>query len=418
MKILVISFYFPPYNSIASVRVGKIAKYLEKFGHEIKVISAQKGPLLCNLDIEIPIKNVTYTQWRKLAPDNLKTNFREMVAGSNRLYHFTRQCWRVLKSAIYFPDEFIGWTPYAIKAAKEIVNIWKPDIIFVSVSPYSSLFVASRISAEFKIPWIADFRDLWTDNPCYPFGGLRKMIERKIEKKVLSQAAGLCTVSEPLAQKLRLKFKGPVEIICNGFDPKDYDLFVGSTHGSKEVKLNIVYIGTIYDDYQDPSPLFSALKRFDKSDIKVSFYGTLSPRLRSLVKKMGVEERVEFKDPVPYIQSLNIQKNADILLFLLWINTEEKGMYTGKLFEYLGSGRPILGVGPDSDVAADLIKERNLGIILNSSDDIYWQLKRWLEEKEQKGSIPSLPVQSRHGFSREEQAKRLEKFMLKISSSL
>ena len=411
MKILIISYYFPPYPSIASLRAGKMAKYLEKFGHEIRVITVKNDPSSYPLDVEIPLKNVIYTKWFRLAPDNLQANVRGAVAASNRMYNFTRKCWRVLKSAVYFPDEFIGWLPYLSKAANELISTWKPDIIFVSGAPFSSFLAVSKVAKKFNIPWIADFRDLWTENPCYPFGGIRKIIEKNIEKKILSQAAGLSTVSDPLAQKLKLQFKCPVEVICNGFDPKDYDLFVPLADTNKEVTLNIVYIGTIYDDYQDPSALFSVLKRFDKNDIRVSFYGTRSPRLRNLVKRMSVEEMVVFKEPVAYIQSLNIQKNADILLFLLWNDTQEKGMYTGKLFEYLGSGRTILGVGPDSDVAAQLIKGRDLGVILDSAESIYLQLKRWVDEKKARGALASLPAESRRGFSREEQARRLESFM-------
>ena len=414
MRILIISFYFPPYNSVASIRVGKMAKYLKKFGHEIKVISAQNDKNLFHLDLEIPAEDVTYTPWIKVSPEGFNTNIREMVSGSNGLYNFARQCWRYFKSFVYFPDIFIGWIPYVKKAAETKLGDWKPDIILVSAAPYSSLFAASRIASKLKVPWVVDFRDLWTDNHCYPFGGIRKLIEGKIENKLLAKAAGLVTVSDPLAEKLRLRFKGPVETICNGFDPDDYSLYEGPSNKSDSKALNIVYMGTIYDDFQDPSPLFLALKKFDKGEVQVSFYGTLSFRLRSLVKKMQVEDRVVFHETIAYIQSLNVQKNADILLLLLWTDIKEQGVFTGKFFEYLGAGRPILAVGPDSGVAAQLINDRKLGVILNSSEAVYPQLKAWLDQKKKKGYVDSIPLQSRQGFSREDQARKLEKFILRI----
>jgi glycosyltransferase involved in cell wall biosynthesis len=414
MKILIISFYFPPHNAIASLRVGKIAKYLFKFGHEVKVISAKKDFGLQDLPTEIPAQDVVHTRWQKVAPERLDTGVQAVAAGADGLYKFLRACWRGVKSVIYFPDVWIGWIPYVFKAADELFRTWKPDIILVSGAPFSSLFAASRISKKYGIPWVADLRDLWTDNQCYPYGRIRKNIEARFERKVLATASGIVTVSEPLAEKIRLKFNGPMEIVCNAFDPSDYDLFKAVTVLPQSVKLRIAYIGTIYPDFHDPASLFAALKRFGENDIKVSFYGTQSPRLDTLVKKMGLEDRVELCDRVPYFESLYIQKNADVLLFFLWTDTAEKGVYTGKFFEYIGAGRPILGVGPDTDVAAALIKERGLGVILKDPENIYLQLKKWLDEKDEKGSIPFLSKDAGRGFSREEQTRKLEKFMLGI----
>lgn len=414
MRILIFSFCFPPYNNIASVRAGKTAKYLARFGHEVKVIAAQDGPGLRNLRLEIPDKNVTYTQWFKFIPAGVSAGSLNFFGSSKHLYNAMRWCWRVFCNAVYFPDAYAGWIPYATGSAKKILRTWRADIIYISAAPFSSLIMASYVAAKFKIPWIADLRDLWTDNHYRSFSGIHRIIERKIESMVLSSANGLTTVSEPLAQKLRARFHNPVEVVYNGYDLDDYGPSIPRGGSSRDEKLRIVYTGTICEGFQDPSPLFLTLTKFNKNEVKVMFYGEYRPFFRSMVKRMGIEDRVEINSLVPYRESLSIQKNADILLYLVWTDTDEKGVYAGKFFEYIGARRPIMGIGPDSGVAADLIKKMNLGVILNSCDDIYRQLKCWLDEKKRNGFISTLPMISCDGFSREEQAVKLERFMLEI----
>jgi glycosyltransferase involved in cell wall biosynthesis len=395
--------------------VGKIAKYLTRFGHDVKVISAQDGPGLRNLELEVPENNVIYTKWFKFVPERLSAGTLDFFGNSRRLYGITRKCWRAFCNAVYFPDAYAGWIPYAVGSANKTLRTWKPDIIYVSALPYSSLIMVSYIAAKFKVPWMADLRDLWTDNHCHAFSGVHRYIERKIENRVLSSANGITTVSEPLAQKLRSRFPGPVEVVCNGYDVDDYGPFTSSGGYPKDERIRIVYTGTICDGFQDPSPLFLALKNFTKNKVKAVFYGAYRPYFHSLVKRMGIEDKVEIKGLVSYKESLCIQRNADILLYLLWTDTKEKGVYAGKFFEYIGARRPILGVGPNSGVAADLIKERGLGVILNSRDDIYEQLNQWLEEKKRTGFIPYLPMKPRDELSREDQTRKLEKFMQKIA---
>lgn len=397
------------------MRVGKMAKYLHQFGHEVKVISSDAKVRCSDLSLEISSENVVYTKYFKISPERLRDNIRDVVVSSYGLYKFFHKCWRILISLFYFPDAFIGWIPYAIQSIRKILLAgWKPDIVIVSASPYSSLLIGSYVSKKFKIPWVADMRDLWTDNQCYPYGRFRKWLEERIERKVFSAVSGFVTVSEPLAEKIKSKFNAPVEVVTNGFDPSDYNLQSDpAVKSSCQRVLEIIYIGSMYDGFQDPELLFSALKRFSNEEVVVSFYGTESPRSRHLVRKMEIEDKVVFYERVSYLKSLNIQKNADILLFLLWTDIQEKGVYTGKIFEYLGARRTILGIGPDSGVAADLIKERNLGVILNSVEDIYLQIKKWIEEKKVKGFIPSLPYESSCGFSREEQTRKLEQFIKK-----
>ena len=383
MRILIISYYFPPYNSIAAVRVGKTAKYLTKFGHEVRVITAADQGWPEDLACEILRQNVYYTKWINLQKPlelifggrgelSRESTRRSNESGFKRFLKST--IYPIYKAVLYFPDPLVGWLPYALKESRRLIEKWKPDIIIASAPPFTSHLIARRLSRKYKIPWIAELRDLWTDNQCYKHPRWRKFMESKMEHRILSSTIGLVTVSEPLGEVLSRKFKQPVSIILSGYDPDDYATENNSTSNSRI--LQIVYTGNIYIGKQDPSLLFEALLLMGNSanNISILFYGRQFGDVRELVKKFNIEHLVRINGQIPYRQSLATQRSADILLLLLWNNPKEKGVYTGKLFEYIGAGRPILAIGNHDNVAAELLRSRRLGVAMQNPSQIAAQL--------------------------------------------
>jgi hypothetical protein len=120
---------------------------------------------------------------------------------------------------------------------------------------------------------------------------------------------------------------------------------------------------------------------------------------------------VEVRAPIPYKESLKAQREADVLLLLLWTDPRERGVYTGKLFEYIGARRPILAVGSLDCVAAELIMDRQAGVVMNDPGEIAAQLRLWIQMKDEAKAIPDVSEESMVGISREEQVGVLEKFL-------
>jgi len=423
VRILIISYFFPPFNIIGAVRVGKIAKYLDKLGHEVKVISAKNQPLQESLPLEISEEKVIYTKWISINKP-LKKVFRDIdsiVYSPSRKSEkkFAPNFWekmiKIYRTLFYFPDCQIGWYPFARKAAKEVVRGWKPDLIYSSAPPFTSLIVAYSVAQKHNIPWVAELRDLWVDNAYYENRYLkcRKVVEAKLESRVLSTATGLVTVSEPLAHMLKTKYRKPVAVILNGFDPED---FPPSITKNKDDLLRIVYTGSIYSNRQDPTPIFQALKNLGPlaNKIRVIFYGEKLGIIRKLAAQFGLINSVETNPPVPYREALKIQREADVLLLLLWNDLKEKGVYTGKLFEYIGARRPILAIGPADNVAAKLIQERKAGIVLREPEEIERRLYCWLLEKQYNRTISDLSEEVTLGLSREEQVQKLNEFLRRV----
>lgn len=416
MRLLFISFAFPPFNSIGGLRVGKTVKYLNKFGHDVRVLTARDQPFLLSLPVETLAENIIYSKWlnvRKPVEIGLREgsvvtrNERAQLGFRLSLRQFLSSQYR---SIAYFPDTAVGWIPWALADASRLIESWKPELIIASAPPPTSLVVAHRLSRKFGIPWIADMRDLWVDHQYYEQPGWRKAIEERVERRVLSSASGFVTVSEPLAETLRVKYQKPTAIVLNGYDPDDYP---STDHVVRDNDLRIVYTGVIYAGKQDPSPLFRALHELGpiSKRIKISFYGSYLSSVRELANRHGISDMIEVHDPVPYLDSLKLQAEADILLLLLWNDQNYRGVYTGKLFEYVGSRRPILAVGATENVAADLVRERGAGLVTNDTSVIAGQLLKWIKEKDAKGAIPSLPETVSAGISREEQTRLLENYL-------
>jgi glycosyltransferase involved in cell wall biosynthesis len=416
MRLLVVSYAFPPFNSIGGVRVGKTAKYLLRHGHDVRVLTSRDQPFPATLPLEVPEQNVIYSRYLNVRkPIEGALGERAHAAVSNKPDHSEGALKQLLgflvRTFVYFPDANIGWLPYATRDLSKLIGSWKPELILASSPPPTGLLVAHHVAKKYKVPWVADLRDLWVDHQYYNQPHGRQLIEEKLERHVFSSATAFVTVSEPLADTLRRKYGKPTAVVLNGFDPADYPRAPLTISGNDELK--ILYTGVIYRGRQDPSPLFKALKLLgdDARKIKVVFYGSFLGGVLDLAARHGVEHLVEVNSPVPYRESLRMQTEADLLLLLLWTDKDERGVYTGKLFEYVGARRPILALGGEDNVAADFIQERSAGTVLADPGRIAAHLLQCLQQKRSTGSVPAPPERAAVGVTREDQVEVLENFL-------
>jgi len=467
---------FPPYNNIGGVRTGKMAKYLFRAGHDLRVITVRNQSKPVALPLEVPFACVTYARWLNLTLESEPTARPGLGNAANNLTRGLRALdeavvayaarslehpdpprhrdgmpespgarrgpagggpasppigagggpgtgsprrqpagpRRLLNALAGFPDPLLGWYPFARSAALRIAKDWRPDVILASSPGPTALMVAHSIARRLRLPWVAEFRDLWMDHPALDWPAWRRRLGESLERRTLMTATALVTVSEPWAELLRRKFGKEVAVVTNGFDPEDFPS--SPDVPSRAGNVRVVHTGVLDGVTRDPSPMLAAVSRLGTlaPKVRVAFYGpadTLSLAGR-LARRYGVEANVELIPSVPYRESLKAQTEADALLMLLWNAPEVRGWHSGKLLEYIGARRPILAVGPACDVGAELIRARRLGVVLDDPARIAEQLKEWIGIKSQGGSIPAPPAGAAAGFTREEQARRLEKVLL------
>lgn len=407
MQILFISFSFPPTNSIGSIRSGKTAKYLIELGNDLDVICHQS----LNRDQSAPLE-IEKSKCHRVTTKS----FDEFISSDYYTYPKLKKVQFRIEIALrhknYFyllPDSSWSWYNRAINIADDLIDQKMPDLIFSTALPISSHFIARKLSKKYKIPWVAEYRDLWSGDHGQGISYWSSLLKRSIEKWLLKPVKGVVTVSEPLADYFKSSYDLRTTVVYNGYD------FKKKSDVSNEIdtsSLRIVYTGNFYRGY-DPSMLFEAISQLKKQgkNIKVQFYTAQKDLLQIFINKYELNELIEVHGLVPYQKSIEIQHKADILLFLSYQDEvyRGKGILSGKVFEYLATGRPILSIGADSEHL--LIKEKIMKHP-NNFNDLLKTLHDWLREKEQNGFLQLLDEEEkRKRYSRLNQTKKLNSFL-------
>ncbi len=440
MNILIVAGYYPPNAPSAATRVNKLSRYLLDQGHTVRVLSIRGLPFPAILPPEIPESHITYTDYidvknlpdRVLAPLMGKGSAKSPESGTPgdagavvpadtpaatggakaAVKKLLRPLRDLYLDLVTWPDSQIGWLPAGTRAGLELIARNRPDVIYASAPPHSSLLLARRLSRKTGVPWAAEMRDLWTGHPYYAAPPWRRWLEKRHDRRVMSGADAIVTVTEPWYRQLRDTYGKPTALIMNGFDPKDFPAEQAEQTDGPET-LSIVYTGALYEEKRDPEPLFAAMARMGETSkaVKVRFYGPDLAYAQALADRYGLQGNVELNAPIPYDQAVMVQRRADILLLLRWDNPGERTVIAGKLFEYFGARRPILSVGCEEGVVADMIRDRGAGIVTREPDVIAAQLEKWIAQKASAGTIAPLPMQVREGMSRADQFAQLEMFL-------
>lgn len=255
------------------------------------------------------------------------------------------------------------WVPLALAQALELNKSWKIDIVVSTCLPFETHEIANELHSLNSVPWIADYRDP------YSFSHTRKTpTETEVieyEKKVISSASACTTTSVGFSKAIEKVYKGPIHVIHNGFDELNVNL-----KKSLRFPIEILYQGSIYQDYQDVSIALEALDLFYESrpnqngdlPIKITFggfsthviddfYSRNSRALPPWVKLQGV---LDFKS------TQALQQSADFLLLLNWEDFSQPGVMQTKLYEYISSGTPIISTGGSSrDETSEILLSTN-----------------------------------------------------------
>lgn len=433
MKLLLITHYFPPLNQIASLRMAHWVKYWARDGVQVDVLTTYKHPEDSprDLAVELPdgvrVLEVDYMfprayRWLKRLDTQARERGQSVHAGTGtrrKALWLLRQT--VLESMGSLSSPTLLWYGKAVAQGARELERERYDILVSSYSPPVAHLVASRLKKKDpSLFWVADFRDLWVGNHLNPARPPFSWVERFLEGTSVGQWADLVvTVSEPLADYLASSLSKPTIVIENGFDPEEFPGWEqrlarrnGERSRSGGPKI-VTFTGTVYAGYHDLTPLFRAIKRvatrhgLSERDLQVRFLGARLPTVAELARTEGVEPFVSIGGHVSRQEVLRIQANSDALLLLGRDDPQSRGVLTGKVFEYLLSGKPVLSIGfsDDSSVAA-LLNQTGTGV--NCAKDID-RITDFLIDLVRTGTWHGFSpnVDAIRRFSREEQARRL-----------
>lgn len=318
---------------------------------------------------------------------------------------------RWIRANFFIPDARKGWNKYAYRKAVEIIQNEKVDTVITTSPPHSTQLVGLKLKRTYQIHWIADIRDPWTDiyySKLFPQMKWAKRKDESYEKQVLLAADDVVVVSEDIkslfAQKGNFS-ETKIHVIPNGYDEAD---FMESAPESKSDSIfQIAYTGTISEQY--PTNAFTqALSGVDE-EIALTFVGKVAPNVIDTFNPFNAT----FKGYVPHEESLIELQHADALLLIIPNIENNKGILTGKLFEYLGSQKPIILIGPPEGDAAKIVRECSSGCIFDYHEHNAIQkfLLEMIESKKKGLPLSSPNLNAIKKYSRKNQASMIKQLL-------
>ncbi len=399
-KVLVIGYLLRPGGNY---RIMPLVKRLPEFGWEPVVLTA---PLATKPTFPLRVIETEYRDalafWKRLIRYNPDEILKQQVKAKLRLSSSKPSAVdyliHLLFALVSYPDSEKGWLPFGLKAGQELLRKEKIDAM-ISCPPVISHMIASRLKKDYDIPWVADFTDPWSQNRGYGYGYLNRLLYRGLEVRTISPANALVSISQPWAEKLvALHWGKSVHLIRHGFDPAA----VNQPPARLTAKFTITYTGTIYTGNQDPTKLFQALRELitdgmvNPADIEVRFYGRRTVWLENEIRRYGLSDIAKYYGIVPRELALAKQNESQLLLVFDWEDPKETGIYTYKIFEYLGARRPILAAGGQKgSIAGELLRQTQAGIHAPTVADIKNTLQNWYQEYKLSGKV------TYHGDERE-----------------
>lgn len=260
---------------------------------------------------------------------------------------------RWLRGNVFLPDARLGWVPFATQAALRLLWTMPFDALLTSGPPHSTHIVGQRIQRKFGLPWVVDMRDPWSDfqySEETKQSSLARAIQARMERRVLTSADVVVSVSDYVGELL--KGRGDIKrykTIFNGFDLADIP--ASKQTAQPDGPFVIAHVGTFNQARHAPG-LVDALVQLPQS-VEIHFVGNVHEMVRDAFKAAGREAVT--KPYMPHRDAVEYMQRADMLLVSVDRGPRNKGIVTGKAFEYVSLGKPVLGIGPvDGDLAGIL----------------------------------------------------------------
>jgi glycosyltransferase involved in cell wall biosynthesis len=403
MKVVIITYYWPPAGGSGVQRWLKFVKYLQDF-NVLPVVYTVDKPNYVLLDVtlrkEIP-ENVEILKQPIWEPNNIFSKFKnkqhQTSAGFlNPNPSFFERKLQYIRANYFIPDARKYWVKPSVKYLSNYLINNKIDVIITTGPPHSLHLIGLELQKQIGVKWIADFRDPWTDIDYFyqlPLTNKSKQKHLILEEKVLKCADSVLVVGETMKENYK-KFNSNIHVITNGFErnlsQKKVDL---------DNKFTITHIGMMNAD-RNPTILWNVLRELVSedmdfaSDLRVKLIGKSANEVYDIIKENKIDNNVQFIGYLPHQKVMDHQRSSQVLLLAVNNVPSAKGIVTGKIFEYLQAKRPVLAIAPIDGDLAEIIKNTNSGIVVDFRDKE--KLKKVILELYQKFKQESLNIASKN----------------------
>lgn len=385
-NLLIIAYYFPPSGGPGVQRVLKHIKYLPEFGWNpivYTVKDAQYPAYDYSLLKEIP-ENVKvyrgkifepYNVYRKIvgikSTDPVDVN---VIKKENQKLSWKEKLSEFIRATFFIPDARMFWIFSGRKELKQILKENKIDAIYNSSPPYTTAIIAKRIKKILQVPWIAGFRDPWTGFISSPKRWLiPRLIDKHLEKSVFQKAdkvecAWIGIIKDAIG-KYPVLDASKFHHIPNGYDSEDYP----KINWNGNDRFTITYTGSMYGR-RNPSALFQAIEKLlnenliKKDDFIIKFIGRFGREVNEMIENTSFRDSIEVINYLPHQESLIELLKSDALLLIVDESKESEEIVPGKVYEYIGTKKPILTIAPTNGAIAQLMQETGLGLVAHQSE--------------------------------------------------
>ncbi|MFT6747179.1 MAG: glycosyltransferase involved in cell wall biosynthesis [Glaciecola sp.] len=414
LKVLIVSYYWPPSGGGGVQRWVKMSKYFKEFGWDpIVFIPENPEYPIVDRSFDDEVKDIPVIKGKIWEPSRF---LRKMGAGkeANLSSGFVsdkpslgQKLAIAIRGNFFIPDARKFWIKPSVKTLSTYLDSHKVDVIISTGPPHSAHLIAFKLKEKFKLPWIADFRDPWTNIDFYKDLKLRAWADakhRRLEKAVLNSADVVVTIGKTMGSEMKTLGAKTTEVITNGFD-------LQINCQKLDQQFTITHMGRLGKS-RNPELLWKVLAELTQENdefakcCKIQLIGNVDGEIKISVIKNGVTEYVDFGNSVSNQESLNVQSRSQMLLLLINDTPNSKGILTGKFFEYISVKRPIIAIGPLDGDAAEILTKTASGQMFSYTQ--HKQLKKHLlgsfeKFKENRLEINSTGIEE---YSRKNLAKK------------
>ncbi|MFA6582366.1 MAG: glycosyltransferase, partial [Paludibacter sp.] len=363
----------------------KFAKYLCDFGWE-PIIYTPLNPEFPSIDHSFE-KDITnditvlktpiwepYNFYRKLARrKNEPINAGFISENKKHGWKDKLSVW--IRGNFLIPDPRKFWVRPSVNYLTNYLKSNPVDAIITTGPPHSMHLIGLGLKSSFpSLPWIADFRDPWTN--VYYFKDLKiswfaNSVHKRLEKKIIRNADCVLVVSRGMKDEFELLNPKKIEIITNGFDQDD----IPEAKSTLDQKFSISHIGLL-TERQNPHILWKVLSEICetnsefKSDLRIQLIGKIDFSVLDSIQKSGLQEQLIKIPYLPHDEAIAKQQSSQVLLLLLLNQAGTKAILTGKLFEYLAAKRPVLAIGSTDGDASAVLKQTGSGFMVDFEDEV------------------------------------------------
>ena len=376
-RVLVVAYYFPPMGLSGVQRVARFVKYLPEFGWQPEVLTIDPAGYFAydaSLLDELTQRGIPIHRTASLDPTRLFGRSKQVALPAES----SRQKLATLSQWLFVPDNKIGWMPAAVRRGKELLSERRFDAILATAPPYTAALIGQRLAASSRLPLALDFRDDWVGNPRHTYPTpLHRRLHLLLERRALKAAGRIFTINDRICTAMlerspALLAADTIRVLPQGYDAADFTTKAVDEPRGRDTRCRFVYSGVFYDR-QKPDFFLHALARVLNRHpewrdlVEACFVGLLPAYVPALVASLGLGPNVTAAGYKTHPETIHQVLSADVLWLTVGSGPGQEQISTGKLYEYLGTRKPILGLVPDG-AARDVLYQDQAALYVEPED--------------------------------------------------